>query len=167
MGVELRLLYTHRFMCWFCVGVFVCKHMPSVLSSWRFICGTVPSTCLKWNSMNALIFVINKDLSFFNICHHANIKGKKSRVSFCLRQEILIHPPIRELFNLVFIASTMRSYSFIWWISCCKIMSRWRNEMRFEEFFAQHTEIINPTCYLIITTDIYLMVAPQLIWSDC
>ncbi len=68
-GSKLRPLYTHRFICCFCVGVFFCKHTPSVLSSWYVVCGTIPSTCLKWNSMNTLIFVINKDLSFFYICH--------------------------------------------------------------------------------------------------
>ncbi len=133
-GSKLRLLYTHRFICCFCFGVFFCKHTPSMLSSCYVVCGTIPSTCLKWNSLNTLIFVINKDLSFFYICHHANIKGKKSRVSVCLCQEILIHFPIRELSKVVFIASTIRSYSFSWWISCCKITSRWRNEMRFKEF---------------------------------
>ncbi len=135
MGAELRLLYTHRFMCCFCFGVFFCKHMPSVLSSWYLVCGTIPSTCLKWNSMNTLIFVIIKDLSFFNICHHANIKGKKIK-SLCLSMPRNTYPSsIRELSKVVFIASTIRSYSFSWWISCCKITSCWRNEMRFEEFF--------------------------------
>ncbi len=111
-GSKLRLLYTHRFICCFCFGVFFCKHMPSVLSSWYVVCGTIPSTCLKWNSMNTIIFVINKDLPFFYICHHANIKGKKIKSLCLLCQKILIHLPIRELSKVVFIASTIRSYSF-------------------------------------------------------
>ncbi len=74
---KLRPLYTHRFISCFCFGVFFRKHTPSVLSSWYVVCGTIPSTSLEWNSINTLIFVINKDLSFFYISHHANIEGKK------------------------------------------------------------------------------------------
>ncbi len=91
-GSKLRLLYTHRFICCFCFGVFFCKHTPSVLSSWYVICGTIPSTCLKWSSRNTLIFVINKDLSFFYICHHANIKCKKIK-SLCLSIPRNTYPP--------------------------------------------------------------------------
>ncbi len=119
-GSKLRPLYTHRFISCFCLGVFFSKHTPSVLPSWYVICGTIPSTSLKWNSMNTLIYVINKNLLFFYISHHTSIKGKKSRVLVCLCQEILIHLPIRELSKLVLIASAIRSYSFSWWISCCK-----------------------------------------------
>ncbi len=111
-GSKLTPSYTHRCISCFCLGVFFSKHTPSVLTSWYVVCGTIPSTSLEWNSMNTLIFVINKDHSLFYISHHANIKGKKSRVLICLCQEILIHLPIRELSKVVFIASTMRSCSF-------------------------------------------------------
>ncbi len=111
-GSKLRPLYTHRFISCFCLGVFFSKHTPSVLSSWYVVCGTIPSTSLEWNSMNTLIFVINKDLSFFYISHHTNIEGKKIKSLVCLCQEILIHLPIRELSKVVFFASTMRSCSF-------------------------------------------------------
>ncbi len=76
-GSKLRPLHTHRFISCFCLGVFISKHMPSVLSFWYVVCGTIPSTSLEWNSMNTLIFVINKDLPFFYISHHADIEGKK------------------------------------------------------------------------------------------
>ena len=76
-GSKLRPKYTHRFISCFRLGVFFSKHMPSVLSSWYVVCGTIPSTSLEWNSMNTLIFVINKDLSFLYISHHTNTEGKK------------------------------------------------------------------------------------------
>ncbi len=150
-----------------CFGVFFCKHTPSVLSSWYVICGTVPSTCLKWNSMKTLIFVINEDpFSSLTSVTMPTSKAKQSGVTICLRQEILIHLSIREQSKVVFVASTIWPYLFSWWISCYKITSCWRNEMRFKDFF-YNTEIINSPCYLIIATDLALMVAPWLIWSNC
>jgi hypothetical protein len=88
-GSELRLLYTLRFICCFCFGVYFCKHMPFVLVFWYVVCGTIPSTCLKWNSMDIFIFVINKDLFFFYSCQHANIKGKNQESLFVYAKKYL------------------------------------------------------------------------------
>jgi hypothetical protein len=55
-----------------------------VLSPWYVVCGTIPSTSLKWNSMNTLIFLINKDLSFFYISHHEAAFFKDTSYYFSL-----------------------------------------------------------------------------------
>ncbi len=91
-GSKLTPSYTHRCISCFCLGVFFSKYMSSVLSSWYVVCGTIPSTSLEWNSMNTLIFVINKDLSLFYISHHANIEGKKIK-SLSLSMPRNTYPP--------------------------------------------------------------------------
>ncbi len=83
---------------------------------------------LLWNGMNNLIyviFVINEDLSIFNISHHANIRANKSRVSVCLRQEILIHRFMCCICFGLFFCKHMPSVLFSRYVVCGTIPPTW------------------------------------------